>query len=176
VSVGRLLEEGHYTRQPLNTEVSKKFLIDYLELLDYSHVFFTQKDVDALMAKYGTSLGDDVLLGNLRPAYAIYDLYTQRVDDRVAKVKGLLKQPMDLKTNNTIEVSRQKAPWPKERGGRPWPPGCKRAFAGKLTSTQSSRGRTDRVDTTGSRRTSTNKTRASNSLYSDSLAQTYDPH
>src|ERR1041385_2614389 len=25
VSVGRLLEEGHYTRQPLNAEVSKKF-------------------------------------------------------------------------------------------------------------------------------------------------------
>ena len=25
-SVGRLLEEGHYARQPLNDEVSKKFL------------------------------------------------------------------------------------------------------------------------------------------------------
>src|ERR1051325_3963252 len=47
VSVGRLLEEGHYTRQPLNAEVSQKFLQSYLELLDYSHLFFTQKDVDA---------------------------------------------------------------------------------------------------------------------------------
>ena len=48
VSVGRLLEEGHYTHQPLNDEVSKKFLKTYLELLDFSHLFFTQKDVDAL--------------------------------------------------------------------------------------------------------------------------------
>ncbi len=29
-SVGRLLEEGHYTHQPLNDEVSKKFLKTYL--------------------------------------------------------------------------------------------------------------------------------------------------
>jgi carboxyl-terminal processing protease len=114
VSVGRLLEEGHYTHQPLNGEVSKKFLQDYLELLDYSHIFFTQKDVASITAKYNTSLGDDVLLGNLKPAYEIYDLYTQRVDERVAKVKELLKQPMDFKTDATMELSRQKAPWPKD--------------------------------------------------------------
>src|SRR5436190_6122749 len=70
VSVGRLLEEGHYTHQQLNAEMSQKFLRNYLELLDFSHLFFTQKDVDALTAKYGTALADDVLLGNLKPAYA----------------------------------------------------------------------------------------------------------
>ena len=114
VSVGRLLEEGHYTHQPLNAEMSRKFLQTYLELLDYSHLFFTQQDVDALNAKYATSLGDDVLLGNLKAAYEIYDLYAKRVDERVAKVKEVLKQPMDFKTNATIEVSRQKVPWPKD--------------------------------------------------------------
>jgi carboxyl-terminal processing protease len=114
VSVGRLLEEGHYTQQKLNDELSKKFLQTYLELLDYSHLFFTQKDVDALNAKYGTALDDDVLLGNLKPAYEIYDLYAKRVDERVAKVKKLLKQPIDFKTDATIELSRQKAPWPKD--------------------------------------------------------------
>ena len=46
-SVGRLLEEGHYTHQALNDEVSKKFLKTYLELLDFSHLFFTQQDVGA---------------------------------------------------------------------------------------------------------------------------------
>src|SRR5438045_8088304 len=71
VSVGRLLEEGHYTHQQLNAEMSQKFLRNYLELLDFSHLFFTQKEVDALTAKYGTALADDVLLGNLRPALDI---------------------------------------------------------------------------------------------------------
>ena len=114
VSVGRLLEEGHYTHQPLNDEVSKKFLRTYLELLDFSHLFFTQQDVDALNAKYATSIDDDVLLGNLKPAYEIYELYQKRVDDRVAKVKEQLKQPVDFKADGTIELSRQKAPWPKD--------------------------------------------------------------
>src|SRR5713101_5621607 len=114
MSVGRLLEEGHYTRQKLNEEISKKFLQTYLELLDYSHLFFTQQDVDALNAKYGSSIAGDVLLGTLKPAYEIYDLYAKRVDERVAKVKELLKQPIDFKSDATIELSRQKSPWPKD--------------------------------------------------------------
>ena len=116
MSVGRLLEEGHYTRQKLNEEVSKKFLQSYLELLDFSHLFFTQQDVDALTAKYGNSLAGDVLLGTLKPAYEIYALYTKRVDERVAKIKELLKQPGDFKSNATVELSRQKSPWPKDEG------------------------------------------------------------
>src|SRR6202140_365074 len=103
VSVGRLLEEGHYTHQQLNAEMSQKFLRNYLELLDFSHLFFTQKDVDALTAKYGTALADDVLLGNLKPAYEIYDLYQKRVDERVGNIKELLKQPMYFTTDAAVE-------------------------------------------------------------------------
>src|SRR5437773_2717318 len=114
MSVGRLLEEGHYTRQKLNEEVSRKFLLSYLELLDFSHLFFTQQDIDTLNAKYANSIAGDVLLGTLKPAYEIYALYTKRVDDRVAKIKELLKQPIDFKSNATVELSRQKSPWPKD--------------------------------------------------------------
>src|SRR5881227_2003763 len=105
MSVGRLLEEGHYTRQKLNEEVSKKFLQTYLELLDFSHLFFTQQDIDALTAKYGNSMDDDVLLGNLKPAYEVYALYTKRVDARLAKIKELLKTPMDLHSDGSIELT-----------------------------------------------------------------------
>ena len=114
MSVGRLLEEGHYTRQKLNEDVSKKFLQTYLEMLDFSHLFFTQKDIDELNAKYASSMAGDVLLGNLKPAFDIYALYTKRVDDRVAKIKELLKQPIDFKSNATVELSRQKSSWPKD--------------------------------------------------------------
>jgi len=114
MSVGRLLEEGHYTRQKLNEEISNKFLQTYLEMLDFSHLFFTQKDVDELNDKYASSMAGDVLLGNLKPAYDIYALYTKRVDDRVAEVKELLKQPIDFKSDATVELSRQKSSWPKD--------------------------------------------------------------
>src|SRR5437588_10438098 len=110
MSVGRLLEEGHYTRQRLNEEVSKKFLQTYLEMLDFSHLFFTQKDVDELNAKYASSMAGDVLLGNLKPAYEIYALYTKRIDDRVAKIKELLKQPIVFKGSANVDLSRAKPP------------------------------------------------------------------
>src|SRR6059036_1305714 len=114
MSVGRLLEEGHYTRQKLNEDVSRKFLQTYLEMLDFSHLFFTQEDVDELNTKYGSSMAGDVLLGNLKQAYEIYALYTKRLDDRVAKIKELLKQPIDFNGKATVELSRQKSPWPKD--------------------------------------------------------------
>src|SRR5947199_1028635 len=113
MACGRLLEEGHYTRQKLSEEVSKKFLQTYLEMLDFSHLFFTQEDVNAVTAKYGNAMAGDILMGTLRPAYEIYALYTKRVDERVAKIKELLKQPSDFKSNATVELSRQKSPWPK---------------------------------------------------------------
>ncbi|HEY2102525.1 MAG TPA: carboxy terminal-processing peptidase [Chthoniobacterales bacterium] len=113
ISVGRLLEEGHYTHKQLNDEMSRRILRTYLEILDFSHLFLTQEDVDAISEKYGTSLDDDILLGNLKPAYEIYDLYQKRVDERVGKIKELLKQPPDFNTDSTIDLSRQKAPWPR---------------------------------------------------------------
>src|SRR5258705_2386786 len=113
VSVGNLLQEGHYSRQKLNEELSRKFLQTYLELLDFSHLFFTHEDVDAVPTKYGNGMAGDVLMGTLKPAYDIYALYTKRVDDRVAKIKELFKQPIDFKSNATVELSRQKSQWPK---------------------------------------------------------------
>src|SRR5437764_13691402 len=64
MSVGRLLEEGHYTRQKRNEDVSRKFLQTYLEMLDFTQLFFTQKDIDVLTAMYGSSIDGDDLIGN----------------------------------------------------------------------------------------------------------------
>src|SRR5207237_2134898 len=69
VSVGRLLEEGHYTHQQLNDDMSRKVLRTYVEILDFSHLFFTQQDIDAITANYGTSLDDAILVGTLKRAY-----------------------------------------------------------------------------------------------------------
>ena len=62
VTVGRLLEQGHYSRQKLDAEMSKRILESYLENLDYNKLFFTQEDVDQFTQKYGASLGDSIFL------------------------------------------------------------------------------------------------------------------
>src|SRR5881628_1145190 len=181
MSVGRLLEEGHYTRQKLNEEVSKKFLQTYLEMLDFSHLFFTQEDVNAVTAKYGNAMAGDVLLGTLRPAYDIYALYTKRVDERVAKIKEQLKQPVDFKSNATVELSRQKSPWPKNEAeaDQLW----RGRIANELLQEHLSEHPIEPAPQLVSRRY---ERLAKNvheqdkdeqmKLYLDALAQTYDPH
>src|ERR1700730_11678903 len=181
VSVGRLLEEGHYTHQQLNAEMSQKFLRNYLELLDFSHLFLTQKDVDALTAKYGTALADDVLLGNLKPAYEIYDLYQKRVDERVAKVKEILKEPMDFKTDATVEMRREKAPWPKDDAD------ADELWRGRIASELLQEKLSEHPIEPGPQLVSRRYDRIARhvheedrdeqvKLYLDALAQTYDPH
>ncbi|MGA3171699.1 MAG: carboxy terminal-processing peptidase [Chthoniobacteraceae bacterium] len=114
-SVARLLEEGHYSKQKLDDTMSRRFLANYLDALDFNRLFFTQQDVDAFTAKYDTALGEDVLLGNPDPAFDIYNVYKKRVEDRVAKVKQLLAATtFDFTRNDSMELNRSKAPWPKD--------------------------------------------------------------
>ena len=115
VSVAKALENLHYTRHPLDNGVSEKLLKTYIETLDYNKLFFTQGDIDDFEKQYGTELDDDIWLGDLKPAYTIYDLYVKRVEARVAKIKALVKnEKFDFTGQGSIEVSRQKSPWPKD--------------------------------------------------------------
>lgn len=115
IAVGKLLEQGHYTRQALDQGMSRQLLKTYTETLDYNHLFFTQKDIAEFEKRYGAVLADELMLGNLQPATAIYDTYKKRVQDRVAKVKDVLKkQKFDFTSSRTTEINRSKVPWPKD--------------------------------------------------------------
>jgi carboxyl-terminal processing protease len=117
-TVGRMLEQAHYSRQRLNEDVApgltqaRKALDRYLELLDYNRLFFTQQDIDEFVEKYGDSIQDDILLGNLQPAYDIYDRFISRVEARTAKINELLKRDYAFDSNRTTQINRDKLPWP----------------------------------------------------------------
>jgi carboxyl-terminal processing protease len=113
-TVGELLEKAHYSRRRLDDSVSKQFLKNYLERLDYNHLFFTQRDVDGFSAKYATTLDDSIMAGDLDPSVKMFDVYRKRVEDRVAKVKALLGEKFDFSTTRMVELNRQKSPWPKD--------------------------------------------------------------
>jgi len=114
-SIGRVLEQFHYSRHKLDNDISKRTLLRYIETLDYAHLVFTQQDIDAFVAKYGEALDDDILLGNPTPAYEIFDLFKKRTEGRVAKVKeALANEKFTFKSNRTLALNRTKAPWPKD--------------------------------------------------------------
>src|SRR5271165_268176 len=83
-TVGQILEQNHYTQRKLDSNMAKQVLETYLESLDYDKLFFTQEDIDQIRNEYSSGLGDDILLGNLTSAKHIYEIFKQRVDQRVA--------------------------------------------------------------------------------------------
>jgi carboxyl-terminal processing protease len=115
ISVAQLLERAHYSRQPLDDGMSQKVLDQYLQDLDPNKLFFTQADIDMLKAKYGTTLDDAVLSGNLDPAREIFALYKVRVTDRVASNKKLADKKFKFTSNETVALDRKDAPWPKDQ-------------------------------------------------------------
>src|ERR1700758_405079 len=84
--VGTLLELGHYSGWELGPEMSERILETYLGDLDSDKAFLTGEDVNRLSARYGTDLGKAILLGDLGPAKAIYNVFKARVEERIAKV------------------------------------------------------------------------------------------
>lgn len=112
VSVASWLEKGHYTRQKLDEEMSRKFLETYLTTLDYNKLYFTQKDVDEFEKKYGATLGGSALRGDLGPAREIFARFKQRVTDRVAKNKKLAQKKYTFDSKRAVEVNRQDSKWP----------------------------------------------------------------
>lgn len=114
ISVARWLEQGHYTRQKLDDEMSKKFLQTYLTTLDYNKLYFTQQDVDEFEKKYGTTLGDSVLRGDVSPAREIFEKFKAKVEARAVKNTALIQKDYTFDSNRTVEINRQDSPWPKD--------------------------------------------------------------
>ncbi len=114
--VAYMLQQHHYSKQDFDDKVSGEMLHNYLNMLDFKHIFFTQKDVDEFKDKYDTTLDDHVLMRNISPALEIYDIYKQRVKERVDFLKKALEtRTFAFDSKRSIEIKRDKAPWPKTK-------------------------------------------------------------
>jgi len=114
VSVARLLEQGHYSRQSLNADVSKRLFERYLADLDSNRLFFLESDVEEFRRQYETSLDQSILSGNLNPAREIFARYKERVEARVAKNLKLSENSYDFTSDRTVQLDRKEMPWPKD--------------------------------------------------------------
>jgi carboxyl-terminal processing protease len=114
--VAYMLQSHHYSHRDFDDEVSAKLLENYLNLLDFKHIFFTQEDVDGFRTKYKTTLDDHVLMRNISPALEVYEVYKQRVRERTDFAKKTLgSHTFTFDSNRTMEMKRDKAPYPKDK-------------------------------------------------------------
>jgi carboxyl-terminal processing protease len=108
-----LLSDSRYAYRPqvLDDKLSQDVFKRYLEALDAGKMFFTAQDV-AKFAPYRTKLDDAIRDGTLGPAYAMFALYKQRVDQRATFARGLLKQDIfDFSGSDRWQYDREDATW-----------------------------------------------------------------
>jgi len=110
----KVLAQVHFLRQPLNDEISSKFLDRYIETLDGLHLHFLKTDLEEF-DQYRTVLDDLTLAGKTGPAREIFKRFMERVEQRVAFVAELLKtEKFEFTGNDRYPLDRRKAPYPKD--------------------------------------------------------------
>ncbi|MCX3310110.1 carboxy terminal-processing peptidase [Pantoea vagans] len=105
---------SHYRQFDLDQNFSAKIFDRYLNMLDYSHNVLLASDV-AQFASKKTTVGDELRSGKLDLFYDIYNLAQKRRFERYQYALTVLARPMDFSGNDTIDIDRAKAPWPKDQ-------------------------------------------------------------
>lgn len=107
-----MLEEEHFLRQPFNDKMSARVLESYLEILDYSRIYFTKEDVDGFRRDYELLIDDYVRNESIPAAYEIYAVYEKRLQDRVELAKSLAKpDTFTYDSDRFVEISRKESEW-----------------------------------------------------------------
>ena len=108
-----LLSESRfaYRPRPLDATLSQEVFKRYLEALDHSKVYLTATDV-ARFDGLRDGMGDALRSGNVDPAFGLFQLYRQRVKERSAYARALLKQDIyDFGGQDRFEYDREDAKW-----------------------------------------------------------------
>lgn len=181
-SIAEAFEEGHYRSQKLDDRLSEIVFDRYIEILDPSHSYFLQSDIDSF-SQYRTQLDDQISSGNLSIAYSIYDRYLTRFNDRQTYLINKLAENRSFEFNNaeTIQIDRKDAPWfnGSEEADAYWDRRLKSAL---LNLKLADRTLEQAVETLTKRYTAQrNRAQQSESddvfqTFANALANSYDPH
>ncbi|SHN39978.1 carboxyl-terminal processing protease [Duganella sacchari] len=113
VWASRVLTKLHYKPVPLDDAMSEKIFDRYFKSLDAEKMFFTQADVDQY-AIVRTRLDDAINGENLSVPFAIFNLYQQRFNERIAYARELVnKSKFEFTSDETYQYDREKADWAK---------------------------------------------------------------
>ncbi|MDQ2820037.1 MAG: carboxy terminal-processing peptidase [Pseudomonadota bacterium] len=106
----RILDRYHYHPVVLDAALSAKILQRYFEELDPEHLLFTQADVQSWLTRQ-PSIDVQLPLGDVGTPFAIFALYLQRLDARMAYQQAQLKTTMDFTLDESFRPDRQKESW-----------------------------------------------------------------
>ncbi|MDR2200758.1 MAG: PDZ domain-containing protein, partial [Puniceicoccales bacterium] len=112
----KCLEEVHYLHKKLKNLDFKKILEEYVTHIDISKMFLLQSEIDDFTKRFASTL--DVFLngGSLTPGFSIFDLYRQKVRDRVRWIFQYIdRNQFDLYSDEIFIFDREKEDFVRHR-------------------------------------------------------------
>ena len=109
--VNFFVEKYHYKKTILNDNLSSSILDRYLKSLDPNKHYFLSADIKQF-DKFRFELDDHILDNNLRPFFSIFNIYRDRVSDRMIFAERLLQKGFNFAVDEYHEIDRTMARWP----------------------------------------------------------------
>ena len=109
---GDMLPRFHVLQHPLNDEISQRAWTNLVTFYDYDHSVFLKTDLDALSVRE-KSLDDEIHAGDVSFGYDVYNLFVQRLRERMLFATNLLaKGEWDFSSNEVYRIRRKDVAWP----------------------------------------------------------------
>jgi carboxyl-terminal processing protease len=112
-AVAQLVSNYHYNKLKIDDAFSSKVLDNYIKHLDQNRLYFTADDIKSF-EKFRYGFDDAVFNTNIQPIFDIYNVYQQRIAERINYSLNIIKQDFDFNANDSFMIDREKAPWFKD--------------------------------------------------------------
>ncbi len=177
------IRHNHFLKKPLDDSASSEIFDKYVSTLDPGHAYLLQSDLDALN-KYRYQLDDALKHADLKPAFAIYNTFHDRLLKRLNALVARLEdgvEKFNFDADETLQIDREAAPWSENETANDalWD---RRLKASILSMRLSDRDLGDIQDVLlkryRNRLKQAQQTRSEDAfqLYINAFASTYDPH
>ena len=112
--VGNSMIARHYSHRKCDDVLSKEIFENEFSVMDPSHMFFTQGDIDSFRKVYETRLDDDLSSGNTEFAFKTYNLLLARMEQYRDYATKVAESGIKPNPGETMLIDRKDAPWPKD--------------------------------------------------------------
>lgn len=110
--VTQSIRTGHYENVNFDTAWSHKAFKRLLDMMDPQHLYLLKQDIDGF-SDMRDNFADELEQGNLKRPYAFYNLFQQRLQERLEWLIDTLKasKGFDFHTDQTLSLDKQVPDW-----------------------------------------------------------------
>ena len=108
--INTILSRYHYNKFQLGDSLSSVIFDRYIKSLDPSRSYFLKSDIDEFEA-FRYKIDDFLKLGELNPAFTIFNRFKERLNERIDFVQNILTEEFDFTKDEYYQIDREDADW-----------------------------------------------------------------